>query len=88
MTCDKCGGPTKPLFTGNYCVNECDLRPKATKPGSDCCHKCQLPGLRIAKSIVNWVEVAMYLCNRCSVSWNVTKQVDPNYMLNSYTWVN
>lgn len=23
MTCDDCGGPAKPLFTGTYCVNDC-----------------------------------------------------------------
>ncbi len=24
MTCDKCGGPAKPLLVGKYCVNDCD----------------------------------------------------------------
>ncbi len=25
MKCSECGGPMKPLLTGMYCVNECDL---------------------------------------------------------------
>lgn len=32
MTCDTCGCDMRPLFVGFFCPNDCDRRPKLSKP--------------------------------------------------------
>lgn len=32
MSCERCGGPTKPLFTGVYCVIGCDQKDLVVSP--------------------------------------------------------
>ena len=83
MSCPKCSGPTKPLFTGEYCVNECDLKPPTppkARAGNEC-PTCKTHGIAAATmtggSLGKEVKVITYHCGVCDLWWNNTVSYKP-----------
>ncbi len=75
-TCDRCGGPMIPLFTGAVCKAECDLDPRDSGDFDD---------LETPTDVTHWfglpppsVGVPMQAAGKCSHKVTYSMDNDPN----------